>query len=290
VKIGGVSMILMQDKLFHRSEVHIDIEDRGYQFGDGVYEVIRVYNGRFFGMDEHMERLERSAREIEMKLPYPTELLKERLKDLVDQTNLKDGHVYLQVTRGVFERMHHFPVDPKSTLVAYTKETVRPIDKMENGISAITTEDIRWLRCDIKSLNLLGNVLCKQRAKEQGCEEAILIRGNTTVTEGSSSNVFIVKDNVLYTHPANSYILNGITRNEVIKIANEENVIVKEETYDKQTLLTADEVMITSTTMEITPVTRIDDVQIGSGQPGQLTKRLQQTFEASINKLMTAMN
>ncbi|WLD95285.1 D-amino-acid transaminase [Alkalihalobacillus sp. AL-G] len=282
-------MILLQDGLFHRSEVHIDIEDRGYQFGDGVYEVIRVYNGQFFGMAEHMERLERSAREIQLQLPYPTDLLQERLNDLINATKLKDGQVYLQVTRGVFERMHHFPVNPKSTLVAYTKETGRPLDKINQGISAITTEDIRWLRCDIKSLNLLGNVLCKQRAKEANCDEAILLRGNT-VTEGSSTNVFIVKDRTLYTHPANNYILNGITRNVIIEIAKTQQLAVKEESFDKVALMSADEVMVTSTTMEITPVTTIDDLQIGSGSPGPITKQIQVKFDEKVEKLLTAAN
>ncbi|WP_257350472.1 D-amino-acid transaminase [Pseudalkalibacillus decolorationis] len=282
-------MILLQDKLFQRSEVHIDIEDRGFQFGDGIYEVIRVYNGKSFGMAEHMERLERSAKEIQIHLPYPIELLVERLNDLVRATNLKDGQIYIQITRGVFERMHHFPIHPQSTLVAYTKETVRPIDKMENGISAITTEDIRWLRCDIKSLNLLGNVLCKQQAKEANCEEAILIRGNT-VTEGSSTNVFIIKEGTLFTHPANNYILNGITRNEIIQIAKSEYLPIKEEAFDKEMLLDADEVIVTSTTMEITPVTMINDHQIGSGERGPITKKLQMKFNEKVEEVQNATN
>jgi D-alanine transaminase len=274
-------MILVQDQLMEQSNLHIEMEDRGYQFGDGIYEVIRVYDGRFFGMEEHLTRLERSAKEILMKLPYPKDLLKKRLEELVKANNIKDGQVYLQITRGVAERTHHFPDDPNGVLVAYTKEAQRPLNKMQAGINVLTMEDIRWLRCDIKSLNLLGNVLSKQKAKEAGCEEAILVRDDI-VTEGSSSNVLIVKDGELWTHPANNLILNGITRNMVIELAEQSGMRVHEKTFTQENLMNADEVMITSTTMEISPVVTIDGKNVGDGTPGIATRKLQEKFNQRI--------
>ncbi len=276
-------MILVQDQLMEQSKLHIEMEDRGYQFGDGIYEVIRIYDGHFFGMDEHLVRLQRSANEIQMQLPFSLDMLKERLVELAAANSLKDGQVYLQITRGVAERTHHFPDHASGVLVAYTKEAPRPLNKMQDGISVITTEDIRWLRCDIKSLNLLGNVLSKQKAKDAGCDEAILIRDGI-VTEGSSSNVFIVKNNELYTHPANNYILNGITRNVLIEISGQSDINVNEKTFTKDELMNADEVIITSTTMEVSPVVIIDGKQVGDGKPGPVTKKLQEKFNDRIQQ------
>ncbi|HET7657091.1 MAG TPA: aminotransferase class IV, partial [Bacillales bacterium] len=161
-------MIIFQNVLMERGQAVVDIEDRGYQFGDGIYEVIRVYNGQFFGFEGHMERLERSTREIRMDMPMPMAELKNKLIELVEKNGLINGFVYLQITRGVAPRTHHFPEQASSVLTAYTKVMERPIEQMQNGIQTILTEDIRWLRCDIKSLNLLANVLAKQKAKDHG--------------------------------------------------------------------------------------------------------------------------
>jgi D-alanine transaminase len=283
---GGKRMILLNDRFTERNEVIINIEDRGYQFGDGVYEVIRVYGGVCFSMNAHMQRLKRSAAEIEMALPYPLEEIEQKLLQLVETNGLENGHIYMQITRGVAPRTHHFPDQSSAVLVAYTKETERPMEKINHGISTILTEDIRWLRCDIKSLNLLGNVLAKQKAKKYGCDEAILHRGNT-VTEGSSTNVYIVNGNEIHTHPANNLILNGITRIEVLRLAKENGVQVVEEAFSVKELLNADEVFVTSTTMEITPVTRIDQTAVGSGQPGSVTRKIQKGFQqlCSLNPL-----
>lgn len=277
-------MILLNDRFVQRSEMMIDIEDRGYQFGDGVYEVIRVYDGECFTIDPHLERLKRSTEEVEIALPYALEEIKQKLLTLIEKNGLKDGHVYMQITRGVAPRAHHFPEDASAVLVGYTKETERPLEKFKHGIRTVTTEDIRWLRCDIKSLNLLGNVLGKQQAKKQGCEEAIFHRGHT-VTEGSSSNVFIINGNTIQTHPANNLILNGITRMEVAQLAEGLDLHVKTEPFTVDELKQAEEVFITSTTMEITPVTQIDDTMVGGGEPGEVTRRLQQAFEQRIGSL-----
>jgi D-alanine transaminase len=276
-------MILFQDQLLEREEIHVDIEDRGFQFGDGIYEVIKVYNGMFFLMDEHLQRLERSAAELDLSLPYPIDRMKGNLRRLLKANELHNGHVYLQISRGAAQRSHHFPENTTSTFVAYTTETERPMSLIQNGIKATLTEDIRWLRCDIKSLNLLGNVLAKQKAKDKGCQEAILHR-DQSITEGSSSNVFVVKDDKLITHPATNLILNGITRLTVIKLAEKLGISVIEGNFTVEELFGADEVMITSTTMEISPVVQIDDKPIDSGSPGKVTKTLQEKFEQLIRQ------
>lgn len=275
-------MILVNEMFEERDKVHIHIEDRGYQFGDGIYEVIRVYNGICFKLDAHLQRLQQSAKYIELKLPYSITDIKNKLLTLLNKNNLINGHIYLQVTRGVAPRTHHFPNDSSAILIAYTQKRERPIQKMQFGISAITAEDIRWHRCDIKSLNLLGNVLAKQKAKEQGCDEAILHR-DSIVTEGSSTNVFIVKKQKLYTHPANNYILNGITRNVVIQLALDNNIPVMEQEFTMNDLLNADEIFITSTTIEITPIIYVDKKYIS--KPGEITRLLQKHFNHWIKML-----
>lgn len=274
-------MILWNDQLIPRSEATVDIEDRGYQFGDGVYEVIRVYGGKTFYLKEHLLRLERCAREIRLPLPWDVKLLTERIHQLVEANHLQEGTVYLQVTRGQAPRNHVFPETVKPVLVAYTSKALRPVAMLKEGIRTCTIKDIRWLRCDIKSLNLLGAVLAKQEAIEKGCKEAILVRDGI-VTEGGSSNVFIVKNDVLYTHPANNLILHGITRAIVLKCSAEEGISVKEEPFSVDDLYHADEAFITGTTVEVCPVTHVDDKKIGSGTPGPVTRRLQEAFDKQI--------
>ncbi|PTM58492.1 D-amino-acid transaminase [Desmospora activa] len=274
-------MILFHDQLTKRENAQVDIEDRGYQFGDGIYEVIRVYNGKAFRLQDHLDRFQRSADEISLQLPYNLERLSQLLQELVQTNQLADGTVYLQTSRGVAPRSHPFPEESHSVIVAYTVEAERPLNHLQNGIRTMTQPDIRWLRCDIKSLNLLGAVLAKQKAKEHGCQESILHR-DETVTEGSSTNVFLAKDGQLFTHPANNLILHGITRQVVLELAADMGIPVKEEAFTLQDLHRADEVFITSTTMEITPVIEIDGTPVGDSTPGNLVRRLQAAFEHQI--------
>ena len=277
-------MILFNDRLIEREEAAVDIEDRGYQFGDGVYEVIRIYNGRWFLFEEHMERLERSLNEIRLTLPYDIDQFNSYLHELLKKAPVSDGIIYLQVTRGKALRSHAFPAETNSVVTAYTRETPRPLSDLHAGIKAHLTNDIRWLRCDIKSLNLLGNVLAKQEALENQCGEAIFHRGDT-VTEGSSSNVFIKKDDTWYTHPATNLILNGITRQFLFQLMASLKMPVKEEAFKISDLLNADEVIVTSTTQEVMPVISVDGEPIGTGSVGEWTKKLQQAFEDKIQQL-----
>jgi D-alanine transaminase len=269
--------ILWNDQLIKREPI-VDIEDRGYQFGDGVYEVVAIYNGKLFLLDEHIERLERSAQEIQLSLPCSMVELKQNLIELVERNELEDGVVYLQISRGVAERWHAYPEKGTApVLIAYTKKEETMTKEEEQGAKAILTPDIRWLRCDIKTLNLLPNAMAKQKAVEAGAVEAILHRDDK-VTEASSSNVFIVKDNKVYTHPANNLILNGITRQKVIELCSQLNIPVQTEAYSVQDLLEAEEVFVTATKLDIVPIIEVDEHSIGDGVPGEITKKIVNAF------------
>ena len=273
---------LWNDRIVADQEVVVDKEDRGYQFGDGVYEVVKVYNGQLFTMEEHVERFYASAEKIKITIPYTKDKLYTLLHQLVEANEIDTGHIYFQITRGACPRNHIFPGnDVQPVLTGNAKENPRPVANLENGVKATFAEDIRWLRCDIKSLNLLGAVLAKQEAHEKGCYEAILHRGET-VTEGSSSNIYGVKDGVLYTHPADNLILNGITRQVILKCAEEIGMPVKEEAFTKEQLLAMDEVIVSSTTSEVTPIIDIDGQVIGGGKPGEWTRKLQAQFDTKI--------
>jgi D-alanine transaminase len=274
--------VIVDGQVMDRSTAKVDIEDRGYQFGDGVYEVIRVYNGKMFTGKEHLKRLVESAEKIRMKLPYSPEELEGKMEELIAKNELQTGTVYMQFTRGTSPRNHVFPGNGVApTFVAYTRNVARPEESMEKGVRAILDEDIRWLRCDIKSLNLLGNLLSKQKAAEAGCFEAILHRGET-VTEGSHSNISIIKDGVIITHPADNHILNGITRQKVLEICGKEQIAFEERAYTVEELNAADEVFSSGTTVEVMPVVEIEGKPVGNGEPGTVTRNLQKLFKAEI--------
>lgn len=279
-----MSFSLWNDQIVKNEEVLVDKEDRGYQFGDGVYEVVKVYNGELFTATEHIDRFYDSAEKIRITIPYTKDKLHQLLHQLVEENNIDTGHVYFQITRGAGPRNHIFPGDDvKPVLTGNAKENPRPLENFEKGVKATFVEDIRWLRCDIKSLNLLGAVLAKQEAYEKGCYEAILHR-DEIVTEGSSSNIYGIKEGVLYTHPANNLILNGITRQVIIKCAAEIGLSVNEQAMTKKQLLAMEEVIVSSTTSEVTPVIEIDGTVIGNGTPGEWTRKLQAQFETKIPK------
>jgi D-alanine transaminase len=271
-------VILVNNNFLDKKDFSVDIEDRAYQFGDGIYEVIRVYGGRLFAMDGHFDRLWRSCAAISITLPYEREDLAARFEELVKVNRLDgDGIIYLQISRGVAARAHQFPDGASPLLVAYTREVQRPLQYMEKGGSVVTVEDIRWLRCDIKSLNLLGNVLAKQSAVERGALEAVMHRDGV-ITEGSASNFFIVKEGALYTHPLNNLILGGITRNLVVELARELGIALHQQSFTVEQAYAADEAFITSTISEVLPVTGIDGRPVGSGAPGPVTRSLQEAF------------
>ncbi|WP_342535943.1 D-amino-acid transaminase [Sporosarcina sp. FSL K6-3508] len=282
-------MIYFKDgEYLQEEQMNLSMNDRGYVFGDGVYEVIKVYDGVLYTAEEHMERLLESAAKIRLTLPYTLEQLVGIAERLLQENELSVGHIYLQVTRGIAPRVHQFPDHSVSpVLTGYTVENPRPLEQLDKGAAMKSVEDMRWLRCDIKSLNLLGNVLAKQEAVEQGCQEALFVRDGI-VREGSASNVFGIKDGILHTHPANNFILNGITRRVVLQLASDLSIPVQEKEFTLAEALAMDEFFFTSTNAEITPVVTIDRQPIGEGIPGPLTRQLQKLFDEQIPALVAA--
>lgn len=255
-------------------EATISIEDRGFQFGDGVYEVIRTYRGRPFELEAHLNRLDRSARELSLSQPYSRAQWREWIQEGIDAAGFAEAKVYIQVTRGVAPRDHAFPVEVPPTVVMTIRELLPlPAQTRVTGVAAKTCEDLRWARCDIKSVNLLANVLAREEAKRAGVFEAILVKDGL-VTEGSVSNVMVVQAGTVVTAPEGPRILSGVTRTVVLDLARKEGLPVREQFLPVESLYTADEVFLTGTTVEVLGVARVDGRIIGSGSPGPITRAL----------------
>lgn len=260
------------------ADATISIEDRGFQFGDGVYEVIRTYGQAIFGLPAHLERLRRSASEIEITLSMEDEVLTALVHEGCKNSSYTDIQIYIQVTRGISPRNHAFPEQVQPTLLMTFRETKPVATVIRNrGISIISTEDIRWDRCHVKSLNLLPNVMAREAAKREKAFEAIFVRSGL-VMEGAGSNLFAVFGKTIYTAPEGAFILSGITRDLVLKLVRQLGLTLREEAVSLQRLHEADEVFITGTTVEILPVVKLDGVIIASGNPGDVTKDLYAAF------------
>jgi len=282
-KMSVYPIIMTQSEFTHRDNLNYPFEERGLQFGDGVYEVIRIYNGTYYLLDEHVARLFRSAEAIKINLPFKKEELNHLLLELLNKNNMTtDGKVYLQVTRGSAPRDHVFPSDVLPNIYAYVQDLPRNMELLKNGVNTITERDIRWENCYIKSLNLLPNVLAKQTAKERNCYEAILHRDGV-VTECSSSNVYLVKDGKIYTHPATNTILHGCVRMAVERFAEALNIPLIEEAFKVEDIQMADELFLSSSTSEVLPIIKVDQQQIADGKPGKITRKLQEKYELDAN-------
>lgn len=262
------------------AEAVVSVEDRGFQFGDGVYEVIRTYRGQPFAFDEHFSRFERSAQALHLSLGHSKDQWVAWVQEGLRLSRFPETKIYLQVTRGQAPRDHPFPssVQP-TTLLTFRELHLLDASVRAAGVRAITLDDIRWGRCDIKSLNLLANVLARQRAKEAGVFEAILVR-NGLVTEGSVSNVMVVRNGVIETAPEGHRILSGVTRAMVLELARKEGLPVAETFVGREDLLVASEVFLTGTTVEVLPVVQVDGHGIGGGVPGPITQRLARRWES----------
>lgn len=277
------SIILSQNKFPHRDAHYFSTDDRGIQFGDGIYEVVRIYQGKYYLLEEHIDRLFRSAEAIRLTLPFTKNEIIDRLQKLITLNQMeKDGKLYLQVTRGSAPRSHTFSEDLIPNVYGYLRDLPRRIERLKKGVSVITHPDLRWDYCYVKSLNLLPNILAKQEAHDQGGYEAILHRDGI-VTEGSSSNIFIVKKQKLYTFPATRAILNGCVRMQVLKFAEKLSIPSTEEEFTVDDLLNADEVFLTSTTNEIMPIVKVDQRKIANGKRGEITRRLLEQYEKDAN-------
>ena len=265
----------------HRS-AGVHIEDRGYQFADGVYEVLAVIGGRLVDEGPHLTRLARSLGELRIAAPMSEAALKIVMREVVRRNGVRDGALYLQVTRGAAPRDHAFPQTAKPVLVV-TARRKKPGDPSlaTDGIGVITIPDIRWRRCDIKSVALVANVLGKQRAKEAGAYEAWQVDSDGRVTEGTSTNAWIVTaDGAAVTRQADDAILNGVTRLAVFDIIRREGYRLIERPFTVAEAKTAREAFVTSTAVELLPVVRIDGDRVGDGKPGPLSRALREFYLA----------
>ena len=252
----------------------VPVLDRGFIFGDGVYEVIPVYGRKAFRLEHHLQRLKNSMQAVRLNNPHTDEEWSDIINNVVERNDGGDQSIYLQITRGVASRDHRFPGDAIPTVFVMSNLFVMvPTEQLEHGVSAITLDDIRWQYCSIKSIALLPNILLRQQAVEQGAAEAILLRDNE-VTEGAASNVFIVKDGVIITPPKTDCLLPGITRDLVVEQAYEHDLPVEETIIKQEELLVADEIWLTSSTKEILPVTQLNNQNVGTGKPGPVWKQM----------------
>jgi D-alanine transaminase len=269
------------------AQAMVHVEDRGYQFADGVYEVIAVHRGRFVDEEPHFERLDRSLFELRIGWPMTPAALKLVMRELARRNGLRNGSVYLQVTRGVAPREHAFPkskVAPGLVMTTRRAKTL-PAAAMREGVAVITIPDIRWGRCDIKSIGLLPNVLGKQAAVEAGAYEAWQVTESGIVTEGASTNAWIVtREGRVVTHPPGQQILNGVTRLTVLRLAAESQIAVEERPFTLAELKSAREAFLTSTSSHVLPVTRIDGAPVGDGRPGRIALRLRELYAAELER------
>jgi len=271
----------LNGKFITEEEIMISPFDRGFLFGDGIYEVVASYNGIFFMMKEHLERLDRNLKEVRIDFPGIIDLEKlsyELIKKNPAESK-SDCSLYIQITRGIsLPRKHTFPADNKATVFISLSPIKSNKSEWENGIKVLLWEDFRWSRCDIKSVGLIPAVLASQNAVEHGASETIWVRNNL-ICEGSHTNFFAVKNGIVVTPPLSKFILPGITRKAVLAICRKSNIPVREEKILKENLKELDEVFITGTLTEINPVVQIDDIKIGNGKPGAVTKRIQAEFK-----------
>ena len=259
-------------------QAKVSIFDRGFLFADGVYEVTPVVNGKLVDHDAHNERLDRSLRELQMAWPCTKEELTKVHTELIARNSLKEGIIYMQVTRGVADRMFNFPKDIKSSLVAFP-QVMNLVDNpnAKTGVKVITTPDIRWLRRDIKSIMLLAPVLGKQEAYEKGAAEGWMVEDGY-ITEGTSSNAYIVVGNKIITRPLSNRILAGCTRRALFRMASEHGVEIEERLFTPEEAYKADEAFLTSASQFVMPITEIDGHRIGGGQVGPVVRKMRELF------------
>jgi D-alanine transaminase len=275
--------VYLNHQFLPKAEARISPDDRGFLFGDGVYEVVRFYRGRLFEAAAHWERFDRSLAELRMARPAALDY--EKVCNELIVRNLmgdKDGYVYLQLTRGAAPRNHSYAEGIEPTVYGYATELPRNEERLKQGVRAITQPDLRWARCDIKAIALLANTMAAQAAREAGADEAILVRGEL-VTEAARSNVAIVKDGVVRTHPLTQGILNGITRQLTVKLCTQLGLALREEAFTPAELFAADEVFLMGTTVEVMPVISVDGQKIAEGVAGPVTRQLQAAFTDCVN-------
>ncbi len=276
-------MVFLNGKFIAKNQAFVPVMDRGFLFGDGVYEVIPVYNRKLFRLDAHLNRLQESLNSVAIKSPYNVNEWLEIINQIVSYSEHDNQSIYLQITRGSgTKRAHTYNELNPNIYIESNPLHPRSQKEASEGFSAITREDIRWGRCDIKSTSLLANILYTQQAKQHGAEEAILIKNNK-VTEGATSNVFLITGDTLYTHPTGTEILSGITRDLILESANSCDIIIKENAFTIDDMLSGDEVWISSSTREVIPITKVDHNLINNGEVGEHWKRVYKHYHKLTN-------
>ncbi len=268
------------------AEAYVPVLDRGFIFGDGVYEVIPVYSTRAFRLAEHLQRLQSSLDGIRLPNPHNNEEWTRLINELITLNDTEDQYLYLHITRGVAKRDHAFPQPAVAPTVFMMSSPLLhpPAELLKTGVSAVTATDNRWLRCDIKAISLLPNVLLRQQAVDAGCAETILIRtgkdgSDSFMTEGAASNIFVVKNGILLAPPKDNLMLPGITYDVILELAAANNIPVQVRTIAKQEIFSADELLLTSSTKEVLPITTVDGKPVGSGLPGAIFMRLHTLYQ-----------
>ena len=260
------------------NEAKVSIFDRGFLFADGVYEVTPVVNGKLVDYPAHVERLERSLGELKMAWPCTKPELRAMHEGLIERNELHEGIIYMQVTRGVADRMFNFPKDIKSSLVAFP-QVMKLVDNpnAKVGVKVVTTPDLRWARRDIKTVMLLAPCLGKEEAYQKGAAEAWMVEDGK-ITEGTSSNAYIVKNNTIITRPISNSILNGCTRRALFRMAAEHGVKIEERLFTPDEAYDADEAFLTSASQFVMPITEIDGKRVGGGQVGPVVRKMRELF------------
>lgn len=282
------AVVYLNGEYLPLSEAKVPVLDRGFIFGDGVYEVIPAYGGNLFRLNEHLQRLQNSLDGIRIDNPYSPSQWQDILRYVLEQNPGEDSSVYLQVTRGVAKRDHAFPAGVTPTVFVMSSPLITTDEQAFNrGASAITLDDIRWLHCNIKAIALLPNILMRQLAVDEGAVEAILIRDGE-VTEGAASNVFIVSDDTIKTPPKGARLLPGITRDLIVELAHSHNLPIQEVNFSRQELASAEEIWISSSTKEIMPIVNLDHKIVGNGHPGPMARKLFDIFQDYKHELRSA--
>jgi D-alanine transaminase len=280
--------VFLNGKLLPAEQATVSVLDRGFIFGDGVYELVPVYSRVPFRLDEHLVRLERSLGEVKIRNPYSRAQWRAHVYQLIDSQPFEDQSVYFQVTRGVAKRDHAFPKNVEPTVFMMSNPLVNPLAaQVENGSAAVSAVDNRWLRCDIKSISLVGNVLLRQLSAEAGAAETILFRDGK-LTEASASNVFIVKRGVIHSPPKSNLILPGITYDVVVELARANGLALEFHDIPEADVRAADEIWVTSSSKEVLAIVELDGKRVGDGRPGPVFRRMFQLYQEFKQKVMRA--
>ncbi len=281
-------MVFLNGRFLPPEEAKVPVLDRGFIFGDGVYELVPVYSRVPFRLDEHLARLERSLGEVGIRNPYSRAQWRELIYRLIDAQPFDDQGAYFQVTRGVAKRDHAFPKDVEPTVFMMSNPLVNPPrEDVERGGKAVTAQDYRWLRCDIKSISLIGNCMLRELAAQAGAAETILFRDGR-LTEASASNVFIVKEGVVVAPPKSPLILPGITYDVVVELAHANGIPLELREVPEAEVRSADEIWVTSSSKEVFPIVELDGAPIGSGRPGPVFQRMYALYQDFKQKVMRA--